>query len=131
MSLPDGVTGGPLAHSHTHLRTMARYLGQADDGTDLEVIVTTYPADPIGERGERLDSGGEHCAVRGARKATRRTQQTHLQIDPAAAPVETVIIVAIRRSGSSVCLVLHRPTGASAAASETVVESFVLDGTGH
>jgi hypothetical protein len=128
LSLPDGVTGGPLAHSHTHLLTMARYLGQADDGTDLEVIVTTYPGDPIGERGEPLDRGGEPWIVPGARVATRRDQLTYLEIDPAAPPVETTIVVAISRSGGSVCLVLHRPVGSPATSSEAVLESFVVDG---
>ena len=42
LRLPEGVTGGALAHAHTHLLTMARFSGPAGDGSDLEVIVTTY-----------------------------------------------------------------------------------------
>jgi hypothetical protein len=110
---------------------MARYRGRADDGSELEVIVTTYPADPVGEHGERLDSGGERWTVGGAREATRRTQRTFLEIDPAKPPVETIIIVAIRRSGASACLVVHRPIGSPPDASEAVVESFVVDGSDH
>jgi hypothetical protein len=126
--LPDGVDGGALVHSHRHLRTMALYRGPADDGSDLEVIVTTYPGEPIGEHGERLDRGGEPWSVTGARAATRRTQVTRLDYDPAVAPVETVIIVAARRSEGSVCLVVHRPIGSPPAPSEAVVDSFTLEG---
>jgi hypothetical protein len=105
---------------------MALYRGPADDGTDLEVIVTTYPGDPIGEDGQRLDRGGGRWAVPGAGSATRRDQLTALEIDPGAAPVESVVIVATGRRGDSVCLVVHRPMGSPTGSSDAVVGSFAL-----
>ena len=125
--LPDGVVGGPLQHSHAHLLTMARFRGEAEDGSDLEVIVTTYPRDPIGEHGERLDRDGEAWPVPGARSAIRRDQVTQLDIDPAVPPVSSIVVVATRRIGGSICLVVHHPLDTPSTSGDAVVESFELD----
>jgi hypothetical protein len=79
--LPEGMTGWRLERTHTHLRTMTQFRGLLEDGSDLEVIVTTYPGEPTGERRERLDRGGEIWAVPGARVARRRSQLTQLDSD--------------------------------------------------
>jgi hypothetical protein len=105
---------------------MAQFRGRLEDGSDLEVIVTTYPGDPIGERGERLDEGGDPWAVPGARVASRRRQVTQLDTDPGVSPVETIVVVATSDSDGSVCLVIHRPLGAPISWSETVARSLTL-----
>jgi hypothetical protein len=105
---------------------MALYRGLADDGTELEVIVTSYPGDAIGEHGERLDRGGTRWTVPGARRATRREQLTRLDEDPAVPPVATTVIVASAQNGGSVCLVVHRAVDASIDASEAIVRSLSL-----
>lgn len=127
LDLPDGITGGPLRNAHAHLRTMALYRGVAEDGSDLEVIVTTYPGDAIGEHGERLDRGGEGWSVPGAQAASRRSQVTQLDTEPDVPPVETIVVVAQDQGGGSVCLVVHRPLGASTSGSDAVARSLVLD----
>jgi hypothetical protein len=105
---------------------MSLYRGVDEDGSGLEVIITTYPGDPVGEHGERLAQGGVTWTIAGARVARRRDQQTRLDIDPDVPPVETIIIVATSYRGDSVCLVIHRPLDAPAGGSETVARSFAL-----
>jgi hypothetical protein len=105
---------------------MTQYRGLADGRTDLEVIVTTFPGAAVSEQGERLDRGGVSWKVKGARTAVRREQLTQLDDDPASPPVATIIIVARSHRGSSVCLVVHRPTTADPSSSEAVVRSLAL-----
>ena len=125
--LPDGLSGGPLRHAHRHLRTMAQYRGAADDGTELEVIVTTFRGDAIGEHGEQLDRNGKRWTVPGARTAMRREQLTQLDDDPSVPPVATTMVVAQARSGRSVCLVVHRPAATPAFSSDAIVRSLTLE----
>lgn len=110
-----------------NLRTMAVYRGLAEDGSDLEVIVTTYAGDPMGEHGERLDRGGKDWPVPGARVASRRSQVTRLDTDLDVPPVETIVVVAEGQRRGSVCLVVHRPLGTPARGSDAVARSLVLD----
>jgi hypothetical protein len=107
---------------------MAVYRGPIDDGSELEVIVTTYPGRAIGEHGEPLDRVGVRWAVPGARSAVRRDRLTRLDDDPAVPPVATTIIVADPPEGGSVCLVVHRAMDTPAATSEAVVRSLTLAG---
>ncbi len=119
--LPERLVGGQLRHGHSHIDVMARY--SIPDEPDLEVIVTTYPGPPMGERGQALDDDGAAWTVPGATKAIRRDQVTQLDDDPHVPPVHTTLIVATASTGS-VCLVVHRPLDAPSGPTEAVACSL-------